>query len=155
MMDCVVKRETSSGLPAKARVFVHVRDEERFHLPGDPSGHALADLEPEVLELLGAFSHRKLEPELVSALVQKEQRPVLRLEKLVYLLHDDVEYLFEVKRGGEGLAYLRESRELKPHELPARSSRVRGLPGPLRSSSVKYNVTDPENQGAESPEIFL
>src|SRR3989304_5874536 len=105
------------GLFREARVLVDVRHEKGLSLPGYPAGHAFADLEPQVLELLRALADRYLELELARAIVQKEQRPVLRPQELAYLVHYFFEDFVKVKRRGECLTKLRKNGELKPFLL--------------------------------------
>jgi hypothetical protein len=63
----------------------------------------LAHLDANVFQGLGGLAYCQLEVEFLLGLIQQEQRPVVRAEKLVDFLHDGAENLVELQGRGKRL----------------------------------------------------
>src|SRR5580704_4409276 len=99
-------------LAEKARVLGSVRHDHGFSVLSHPSGDSLPDLNANIFQRLRSLADRQLEVEFLFGLIQQEQRPVVRAQKLVYFLHDGAKNLVELQRRRQRLPQLLEDRNL-------------------------------------------
>jgi len=79
---------------------------------GNPSGDALSHLESDILNLVGSFTHDDFKIQLVGFLVYEKERPILRVQQNLDLLHYNGENFLDVETRGESAADFINRRDL-------------------------------------------
>ncbi len=111
-------------LGEKPRVLAHVRHDHGFVVLRHPAGNSLPHLDAHVLQRLRALAHGQLEIQFLLRLIDKQQRPGVRPQKLVDFFHDGAQDLIELQGGSEGLAKLVENRDLARFAMFSSSARA-------------------------------
>ena len=93
-------------------VAADIRHDERVAGLGDPAGDAFAELDAELVELVGIEAGGEGVVEVVGFLIDEHERPALGSEELGHLVHDGVEQRFELERGGESPRHIVEDPEV-------------------------------------------
>jgi hypothetical protein len=107
--EMVLHRDGEDGARAIPRLDVEVRvepwilvglvDEERLARLGDVAGDTLADLEPDLTDLITLDDARD---ELVLPVIEQIEGRAVRLDRVGDLVEDELEELLEIERGAEG-----------------------------------------------------
>ena len=97
-------------LAEEARVLGGVRHDHHFAVLRHPAGDALAELDAHIFQRLRSFSDRQLKIKFLLGFIQQQQRPVIRPQKLVDLLHDRAQHLVELQRRRQRLPQFLEDR---------------------------------------------
>ncbi|HWY78024.1 MAG TPA: hypothetical protein VN281_20585 [Verrucomicrobiae bacterium] len=111
-------------LAKEACVFGSIRDDHGLAMLRNPSGDALPDLDANIFESLRGLAHRQFKIKFLRGLIEKQQRPVIRPQKLVDFFHDGAENLIELQRGRQRLAKFLKDRDFAGFSLFVGNRRV-------------------------------
>src|SRR6266480_457257 len=111
-------------LREKPRVLGRIRDHYGLAVLRHPARNSLPHLDPYVLQRLGGFPHRQLKVQFLFGLIQQQQRPIVRAQKFIDLLHNRAENLIELQRGRQRLPQLLEDGNLSLFPLFGRHRRI-------------------------------
>src|SRR6266705_2903965 len=79
---------------------------------------SLPHLDAHVLQRLRCFSHGQFKIQFLFSFIQQQQRPIVRAQKLIDLLHNRAENLIELQGGRQCLPQLLEDGDLPLFPLP-------------------------------------
>src|SRR4030095_15240340 len=99
-------------LREKPRVLRSVRHNHRLAVRSDPARDSLPDLDAHIFQRRRSGSDGQLEIQLLLRLIEQQQGPVVRAQKLVDLLHNRPQHLVELQRRRERLPEFLEDRDL-------------------------------------------
>ena len=96
----------------EARIVIHVWNQQRLAVFGDPSSDAFSDLKTDAFECVSCIADGNGEVQLVFLLIDHQQRPGVRTEEDRHLFHDGLQNGVEVERRREGFRDIVEDTDL-------------------------------------------